>query len=392
MSAIAFQTHRKIILRQISCPVMLIIVLFASLSITLTAQTDVSIATTNRQAIIREGAGATFLQTGLLPAFIEVRIIERNRIGNWLYIESDIENEAGDLVAGWTTTGGLDLPDDLQFSDVPVNTDIADADNTEATYISEDLARLYTVPILPEVNQRMIGVYQVGQTLGNQANVMVKVGDSNSVSGLYLSPITEGDYDLGAYDFLQETVDFFADSFDNRSVAAQVGLNAFSVFDPIWAFNTCEANESPLVCEYRLSRPSVAVIMFGQNDTRVLNSEDFEAQTRQIVETSLEFGVIPLLVTFTNNPELDDYIWNQGVRFNLITADIADEYQVPLLNFWIPAQELPNYGIGTDNVHLTSSGTTVAFNGYESRFGTTLHNLLVLEALDIIRQAVEMDD
>lgn len=377
--------------KAITIVISLLVFLF-SLGSSTNTQTDNVTALTNRQAIIREGPSATFLQIGLLPASINVRIIERNRIGNWLYIESDIDNEAGDPIAGWTITGGLELPDDLHFSDLPINEDIADADNTEATFIDEDLARLYTVPILPEVSQRLVGVYQIGQALGNNNNVMVKVGDSNSVSGLYLSPIADGDYDLGAYDFLQETIDFFSDSFDNRSVAAQVGLNAFSVFDPIWAFNTCEANESPLACEYRLSRPSVAVIMFGQNDTRVLNSEDFESQMRLIVETSLEFGVIPLLVTFTNNPELDDYIWGQGVRFNLITADIAQEYEVPLLNFWIPAQELPNYGIGTDNVHLTSSGTTVAFNGYESRFGTTLHNLLVLEGLDLIRQAVGLDE
>ena len=329
-------------------------------------------AVTLRQAIIRAGPSATFTQTGLLPAGIEVTIIERNRIGNWLYIESDIEGNEGELVEGWTTTGTLQLPEDLQFSELAINEDVLDADNTEATFIDEELAHLYTVPILPTLSPAMIEVYERGQALGNNADVMVKVGDSNSVSGLYLAPIASGDYDLGAYDFLQTTTEFYADSFDNRSVAAQIGLNAFSVFDPIWAYNTCESGESPLACEYRLSRPSVAIVMFGQNDTRVLNREQFDEQMRLIVETSLDAGVIPVLVTFTNNPEMEELVWWQGIRFNVITANIAQEYDVPLLNFWIPAQELPDYGIGADNVHLTSSGTTVAFNGYESRFGLTL--------------------
>ena len=356
------------------------------------SQADSLTAVTLRQAIIRAGPSATFTQTGLLPASIEVTIIERNRIGNWLYIESDIEGNEGDLVQGWTTAGTLQLPDGLQFSELAINEDVLDADNTEATFIHEDLAHLYTLPILPTLSPAMIEVYERGQALGNNADVMVKVGDSNSVSGLYLAPIASGDYDLGAYDFLQTTTEFYADSFDNRSVAAQIGLNAFSVFDPIWAYNTCEAGESPLACEYRLSRPSVAIVMFGQNDTRVLNREQFDEQMRLIVETSLEAGIIPVLVTFTNNPEMEELVWWQGIRFNLITANIAQEYDVPLLNFWIPAQELPDYGIGADNVHLTSSGTTVAFNGYESRFGLTLYNLLVLQGLYIIRVGVGIID
>ena len=35
--------------------------------------------------------------------------------------------------------------------------------------------------------------------------------------------------------FLQEAVDYYAELFLTGSFAAKVGMNAFSVFDPIWS-------------------------------------------------------------------------------------------------------------------------------------------------------------
>jgi hypothetical protein len=52
---------------------------------------------------------------------------------------------------------------------------------------------------------------------------------------------------------------------------------------------------------------------------------------------------------------------------------------------------LPNYGIGEDKVHLTLAGASITFEGQETRFGVTMQNLIVLTALDEIRQTLDIE-
>ena len=227
---------------------------------------------------------------GDLRAGREVTILERNRVGHWLYVESNED-------VGWVKTGFLRIDEALQFSEIPINETQHHADLSQI--IDESLTDLYTAPIIPEIRPQMCEVLSRGMEAGNHADVISKVGDSNSVARMYLSPLGRNEYDLGPYDFLQATVDYYNESFAIESAAARVGMNAASVFDPFWSSrNVCEDGESPLVCEFRRTQPSVAVIMFGINDTKVLNTESYETQTQRIIEETLEHGIIPMLIFF----------------------------------------------------------------------------------------------
>jgi hypothetical protein len=323
-------------------------------------------------APIYAGPSHTFELVTQLAAGQWVDIMERNRIGNWLRVTWN------DSAGGWVMIGRLELPAGFMLDDVRANRFVTDADASRVVDAHEKA--LYAVPILPEIHRDMCEVYAAG----SQSGVVSKIGDSNSASVSYLTPLAEGRYDLGPYAFLSPAVDLFGASFANVPVAARVGMNSMAVFDPFWADKArCEAGESPLACEYRLSQPAAAVIMFGVNDIRVLSSAEYGAQIRQLIEESLDAHVIPLLVAFSTNPSEWDY--GGTLRFNLAMIEAAREYNVPVINFWSAAQALYRAGVGEDNIHLTQSGASLRWGRAESYYGLPLHNLLVLHALDALR-------
>lgn len=352
------------------------------------ADASITVPVFERTAL-RTGPGDTYAQIDSLPAGASVTLLERNRAGTWLHVIAPGAGEGGADLNGWLLSGYLTL-ENVRFSQVPVNDSIADADLSAVS--SPDLASLYAVPVVPTINSAMREVFARGLEAGNNPNVIAKIGDCNTATGLFLAPIASGAYDLGPYDHFQDSIDFFAESFANNSEAARIGFNAIAVFDPLWANrDRCLANESPLSCEFRRINPSVAVIMFGQNDMRVLNSEQYDQYIRQIVDTALMQNIIPVLTTFTSD-QADEELFPRSLRYNLIMVAIAREYGVPLINFWSAARILPRYGIGEDNAHLTASGTRVNFaTGHEARYGASLHNLLVLQALDEIYNAIIAD-
>ena len=359
---------------------LLLICVFCLCLLTITA--DEYPAVIFERTDVHTGPGDTYEVIATLGAGVEVALTERNAIGNWLHITTS------DDIDGWVMTGFITLPDDLQFSELAI-ADLPDADTS--AILDEGVARLYETPIIAEISENMIEVYERGQELGNDIHVVTKIGDSNSAARPYLPPIADYPYDLGPYDFLQETVEFFADSFQTGSLAARVGLNGFSVFDSIWSNSEqCEPNEYPLACEYRVRQPGIALILFGPNDLRALNTEQYQQQMTRIVEETLAAGIIPVMSTFSSDPDADN--WAQAVRFNNILLDVAAQYEVPIINLWSATSALPRRGIGEDAIHLTATGLDVKFNGQESRFGISLQNLLVLYTLDQIRQAIPVQE
>ncbi|MEL6272690.1 MAG: hypothetical protein AAFR22_22985, partial [Chloroflexota bacterium] len=219
------------------------------------------------------------------------------------------------------------------------------------------------------------------------------VGDCNTASGYFLQPISVGQFDIGPYDYLSDTVDAYGESFQRRSIASRDGFNVSSIFDPLWAMGAdCNPNEPPLLCEYRHNPATVAFLMFGQNDILVLTRDQYREFLTEAVERSIERGVIPVLSTFTNRPENTEK-WGQIMAMNTITIEVADEYDVPLINFWLAAHSLPSYGIGNDYAHLTQGGVGVTFTGREAEYGITLYNLVVLNMLDTIyHDIIEPED
>ncbi len=50
---------------------------------------------------------------------------------------------------------------------------------------------------------------------------------------------------------------------------------------------TCLPDETPLVCEYRVVRPAVALIMLGTNDVLTMSTTRYEEFMRRVIENHL---------------------------------------------------------------------------------------------------------
>jgi hypothetical protein len=234
--------------------------------------------------------------------------------------------------------------------------------------------------VLPAVSDRAREIYRRGLALGNNPRAFAKVGDCMSVPPFFLAPFDRGEYRLGAtYAYLQDTITNFAGSFERDSFAARDGLNVKSLFDPLWSDPTlCPPDESPLSCEYRLHQPSLALISLGTNGAWQTN-EEYERYLRQIIDFSIERGVLPILSTKADNLE-------GGDRFNQVMVKLADEYQLPLWNFALAARALPNAGL-VDPYHLTWGQAFFDRPGPLST-GWQVRNLTALQSLDTVWRGV----
>jgi hypothetical protein len=256
---------------------------------------------------------------------------------------------------------------------------------------------LKEVPILPDFEGHeaiLKAIFEAGQKEGLNVRIFAKIGDCMSSSESYLKPISTGQYDLDQYTDLQTVIDHYLgkavrsadsgfDSFNNPSLGAYSGFNAASVLDSTWndpAF--CEAEESPMACEYRVNKPAVALLMFGTNDLKSLPPELFDFYFRKAVVETANKGIVPIIFTFPNQPGLVE----RSILFNQITVKIAQDYGLPLVNLWRPFETLPNQGIDPkETTHMTTpaSGEVASFTKADlAEGGHNMHNLLTLQALD----------
>lgn len=259
-----------------------------------------------------------------------------------------------------------------------------------------------TYPIMPELTGHARQIYEVGVELGNNPQVFSKVGDCMTASPDFFTVFGVGDYDLGEHEELQAVVDYFAgipargegfeeDSFTNPGLATTSGFNTASVLDSIWSNpNWCEAGESPLACEYRLSHPGFSVIMFGTNDVFFTTPALFDYNLRMIALESIDKGIVPVLNTFPTRPEFPEV----SLLLNQIIIDVAEDYDLPLVNLWLALEELPNGGVDLDEtIHLTvpEDGTsTGVFNDETLQTGYTVRNLVTLQAFDVLLGELEL--
>jgi len=224
-------------------------------------------------------------------------------------------------------------------------------------------------------------IYQYGLELGNDPLAFSKIGDCGSTPAWFLGDFDRGPdfYSLGKYDELEGVIQAFQGSFGRTSLAARSGFNASSLFVPLWADRSqCQSDETPLACEYRVQRPTIAYIMLGAND--VWHPDEFEPQMRKIIEYSIESGVIPILSTKADDQEGDDSL-------NATIARLAWEYDLPLWNFWLAVQDLPDQGLQEDEVHLTW-GRNFFDDPKAMDKAWPVRNLTALQVLDAIWRAV----
>ncbi len=245
--------------------------------------------------------------------------------------------------------------------------------------------------IVSNIGARARQIYVRGQQLGNRRDVFSKVGDSVTASPLFLNPVGSGGLRLESYGYLQPVVDFFSvtgartgNSFNNESLAARGGWTTYDVLNPELAVpGVCQIGETPLACEYRVVKPSVALIMFGSNDTAWVDSASYRANLQTIVQTSIDMGVIPVLSTIPD--QLGSGV-NRVAEFNNIIRSVARSNNIPLWDYWQSLQSLPNYGLSGDGLHPSFDPTqeTGIFTADGLRYGFNMRNLTALIVLDAI--------
>jgi len=243
-----------------------------------------------------------------------------------------------------------------------------------------------SLPIVPTVSDAMKEIYKRGLEMGNNPNAFSKVGDCQTNTGFYLVDFDHADwYSLGEeYAYLQDTINHYQGSFSRTSLAMRDGYNVAAILTALRADpKQCEKGETPIACEFRLHNPSIAIISLETNFND-RPADDYGKYMRQIIEYSLEQGVVPILATKGDNLEGDDSI-------NAEIADIAMEYDIPLWNLWAALQPLPNQGHDTDlndGFHLSFSRNF--FDQPKNMLsGWPWRNLTALQALDAVRRGLQ---
>jgi len=255
-------------------------------------------------------------------------------------------------------------------------------------YMHSTLAEPFTpdtwmiAPVVPQVTDTALEIYQRGLELGNHHDRFSKVGDCQNVSSHFLSIFDDpSEYALGEFDGLQSTIDHFAESWAREGEAVDNGFNVASVLSPLWSDpEACQPGENPLQCEYRLNKPSIVIVSM-ETWWAQRPAEEYEGYMRQIVEFWIDNGVVPILATKADNLE-GDYGLNKAVY------KVATEYDIPLWNFWLSIQTLPGNGLSDDDFHLT-----FARNFYDDpvrlQYSWPIRNLTALQAIDAVYQGLQ---
>jgi hypothetical protein len=195
-------------------------------------------------------------------------------------------------------------------------------------------------PVTPVLSFRARDILSLAQK--NPAldlHAFSKVGDCQFTPATFLGGFVDGVYAIPSG--YADTVTWFSGSMTAESVTAANGLGISSVLDPLFGLakgNTqCQANETPLDCELRIHRPVVVLIAMGTNWAPHAEIS-FEEYLRLVVERVLASGALPILASKADNIEGD---W----KLDLAIAQVAYDYDLPLVNVWRSVQDLPNHGL-----------------------------------------------
>jgi hypothetical protein len=241
----------------------------------------------------------------------------------------------------------------------------------------------YDYPVLPEVSDRARELYAYGLNLGNNPVAFSVVGDCEAIPSRFLGVFDSSPpaYRLGAYTYLQETINRFAGNFNRISRAAHDSFTTSSVLSPLWAHPSyCLSGETPLDCELRIHRPSIVFVVVGTMDYQ--NPPLFEPQMRRILDDIIAHGAVPILYLKPSN-------WEGNWTINATVARLAYEYEMPLWNLWRAVQPLPGHGLQADGLHLTR-WYNYFDNAYAMKFGSPWRNLTGLQALDLVWKGVAL--
>jgi len=214
-------------------------------------------------------------------------------------------------------------------------------------------------PISPlAISDRVIEIYKEGQRQGRDPHSFSVIGDCQAIPFVFMGPYGRGEFEpTKAEGQLWRAITTFDSSFKRWSVTARGGFTAASILNPLQADpDQCKPGETPLSCEYRLNNPAyVFVTLETWLDPETVDR--YEIYLRQIIDTVIENGSVPILITKADSSELR----GKEHVINPVIVRVAYENQLPLVNFWRSAQYLDNYGIDPDRegFHLSQAGYDV---------------------------------
>lgn len=224
------------------------------------------------------------------------------------------------------------------------------------------------IPIMPEINDYALAIYEQGIALGRNPDHISVVGDCQAIPFVFLGRYGLGQFTLTGTDLAMATmVRHYRDSFAREGAAVRGGFTAASVLSPVRADpDLCRPGENPMDCEWRIHNPSVVFI--NLETWREEGTVDrYELYLQKIVEYALERGTLPVIIMKADQSEGDTPIINPAM------ARIAYQYNVPIINFWRSAQLLENRGIDPDR-----EGFHLSQEGYERKEILALRTLYLL--------------
>jgi uncharacterized protein YgiM (DUF1202 family) len=340
---------------------------------------------------LRAGPGTNFSALGLMEPGAPLALIGRNTASTWVNVNTF------DGRSGWVFRE-LVVVLNINIAALRVTwtepTAVVVAPPAGGGRVGTGSGSLITGSTLANVRS----IYARGQQRGNRPNSFIVVGDSVSARSPEWSPFFaafgRGNYSLGAYGYLQPTVDFFqpSGSFGVDFQTARAGFATHFILDPVWADPAvCAPGETPLACEYRTRKPATAILYLGLMDMQISTIGAFQQNLDTIVRSLIDWGVIPILNTSTlaNGSEIKQRFGADMDQINSIVRQMAARYQVPLMDFQQASYSLPNQGCLQDGAHLSYriDGYT-EFNGDERIYGKDLRELLTLQYLDELRNHV----
>jgi len=269
-------------------------------------------------------------------------------------------------------------------------------------------------PVIPTIDAGMKANLQAilahGLQLGNRPDVFAKIGDSITASPNFLFALGNPAYDpgnpffSGAFTNIASTVNYFraqtvdasgANSFNRVSLAGVNGWSPFQELDPARDLDAAHApfalpGETPLATELRITKPGIALIMLGTNDLGAgENLALFQAELTAVVQTVIADGVIPVLSTIPDNLLFGAGAEQHVFLNNQIISDVAASLNVPLWNYWLALQPLPEKGLGPDGGHPSAYPFgTEFFTASGLQFGYNVRNLTAVGVLMKITQVV----
>ncbi len=309
----------------------------------------------------------------LIPKGATIDVYGRNAAKTWLSVA--YQNKQGWVSAPYVTLASGSV------SDLPI---IGSTSSPSQEPVSSGQ---YTGHIY-NVGPHLDSTYQYGLQIGKNPHAFTKVGDCEMEFRWFLQDFDAGVYNLGDYQYLQKVVTQFSGSFAHQGEVANAGMSSSAIFQEFWADPAlCKSDETPLACEYRTHKPIIALMMLRTINKDAVTNGQFHYEVNKAVTYSLSQGVIPVLQTIPywgpTNPDTE--------AMNDVIRQVANENNVPLWDYWVTSEQLPNRGV-TSDYHIDrpadGNGTTL-FTDDRMQIAANRRNLEALEVLHAILKEVQ---